>query len=616
MKLLNQLDKAVKADVNEALSKLGEIRDNIPPDKLITYLKLYITLKSLNAPIDRFFPELLGSIGISYKSMETSIEPLYKYTSTMHILRKIHGKRKFTVSEIFSNKTSQTDLLDYIWLRKNKYIIKTRSKRLTINRDIYGEFLDKECERSIDYKDIYKYMIEIPSRLWPKLITPQFLKSLDSNRLVQLIEKYYGYNEKVDKTLLNEAAGRVKTDNRLSTVLSSNERIMKKLTKRLGYVNPYSINYMNEDELREVNIEDVLRDLYRIPIDERRKIISRNMSKRSIRSIMSKLDIYTLSGLNVKIKEPRLKAKILLGKAVGETINYLITNDPARLDYAEYLLSKIDPEQLDPDLKPIYESMISRDYTSLLYSFSRRKPEFFIEYLALTISKLVRERGVIEKEMIDRAIKIGYIVLRNAMKRIGEPVGRYKYSPIKGFIDLRKTIYNYVRLNYEITRRDRWRMNRIHLLIDTSGSMLKFSTWAILSSAYFLPVSKYIVLFSREAIVFKSSKKTIRELLIRFLVEVYLKGFTGYTNITNALRTVYRLVAPGDRVVMFSDLMQTIPDEDPAIQARRILDKQVEVTIITPQRHDPVLADKLVEMGCRLYIEPKLTPRLIKHLIG
>lgn len=614
--LANEVGEALE----EILRYLHSMNTNpvkLSAGQLLTLTRLYLTLKSLGMKPDKeMIQYLFYAVGVEEsRKHEKTEETKIRYQSSMRILRRLHGKYKTSIKDIISGSARSSDILDYIWLRSRNLLVRSRDKRLRIDQKIYSEELDEPVEREVSLNNIMKFLYEIPSQLWSRIITSEFLDKLSHTELVDLVAKYYGYNDKINRRMMSELLRRINSGADLDwEKISKDQRLMRKLTQKVGYLCPYSLEYMDQKLLSSSDINRILRDLYSLPLGERWKLLRRLARKAPENKIFHLLDPFTLSGLNSKSLRGVVKNRSILGKALSGIIQYMITGDTAVLDYSMYLLKKIDPESLDPRLRPVYSSLVKGDYKSMLAWISRNYPAEAIEFIGYKVHELFLSKGYIHREELSRALEIGYKVLRLSLSHTGEEIDRYVYSRI-GRIDLRKTVYSFTRGIYDIVKRRRIRHKKIILLLDTSGSMVKHSVWAILSIARLIPLTKHVILFTDRVRIVRITKRSTRELILGFLEKTYIEGFTGYTNISLALRVARRIARRGDHVVLVSDLRQTVKDVDPVQEAQNLLDKGVKIAVIAPSSHDTSTRNRLNALGIQVIQGTQLDYQLIRRLL-
>jgi hypothetical protein len=341
--------------------------------------------------------------------------------------------------------------------------------------------------------------------------------------------------------------------------------------------------------------------LYQLPLRDRLTLLPRMVKGGFPSRILAGLDPLTLSSLNPGSYEGSLRNMILLGKSLMESIRYFVTGDTARLDYSRFLLGKIDPGTLDYRLKPIYESLLAGDVRGAVTFYSRKHLFDVVE----TIGHIVWEKyshgikpGFNE---IKRALELGYMVLRQYAGATGIPTGKYHHTCLRGRLDTRATMRNMVRGQYVIVNRRRQRKPRNILLLDTSGSMLRYSLQAVIMVARFMPSIKYTVIFSDRIEIVNIGNTSIRRLLTGFLAEVYTRGFRGYTDIAGALRAAANIGRGKCKLILVSDLKQTVPKGDPLKEAEKIISMGGKLAVVIPPGSDTNLASMLERLGAETY---------------
>ncbi|OYT37371.1 MAG: hypothetical protein B6U89_07405, partial [Desulfurococcales archaeon ex4484_58] len=333
---------------------------NSPIDRTLLYLKLSIILNSIIRDKELREQVLmeLNKIFSYREKQETQNRKEIVYESRMDILKTLYGKKKVTVSSIFSRKISTSEILDYIWLRKEGIIRKGKDGKLIIDRRIYSEGFDREKIRRINVSDLIRYMKEIPSRLWFKVIDKGFLNRLENEDFIKLLDSLHGYNPKIDQEMINELKQRL--DHGWRPSWYEWRRIgdfIRKTVKRkpIRYMGPYTLYWLDPSSFSRDMQKKVLNDLMILPLQERWKIVSKLSRCRGCEDILRKLDLVSLSTIgNPNRYDEELRNRILLGKSLINYINYALTRDESYLDYSMFFLSKVDQSKIDPRLRPLY----------------------------------------------------------------------------------------------------------------------------------------------------------------------------------------------------------------------------------------------------------------------
>ncbi len=603
----DEIIKDIESKIRESIRDYTSKNKVLPVDRAELFIKMLLTLKQLisvqnisGEQASEIINELYKSFGL-ISSGNNERNTVIRYDSRMNILKRLHGKYKVTISEIFRYGVSSNDILDYIWLRKHKLLYRSRDGKLVIDTKIYDEELDNITHREVGIEDIEKYLREIPSVLWPKILTNSLLGNIDNKRLIRLLEKYYGYNSKINRRLLRELSNRLNNGwrpywaewKRISNVIDTHSYPVN----REKYFGPYSLERKIPSEKE---YDRVLGDLLSMPLKERWKVVSKIYRNNKAHPILEKLDPITLSCIGSPDKIPRLKDRIYLGKAITSLLTYSINGDKSYLEYSRYFVEKIDPEKLDPMLKPIYVSMLIGDFKKIYYFLGRIMPINTIEYLSTRIWELRSSGLSLDRNELLRAISLGYEILKYTANytMFSDIHSRRIKSVVRGRVDIRKTLFNYVRYDYMLARRDWERRIRINALIDVSGSMIRHSVWAILSLAAIMPLVKNIVLFSDKVFIYRPPKTLSRGLIINYLEKIFTEGFRGYTNISLALRSLESIAKYNDYVFLFSDLEQTVNDESPWITASKLISKtNIKLVVFVPPYYNVETADRIRNIG-------------------
>lgn len=591
-------------------------------DRKLLFIKLVLTIKTLvkNRDLEKEIIDELTKIFSKNKVNEdTNMEHLV-YDSNMYILRRIHGRKRISISEIFSKNSRTTDILDYIWLREKGYLKKTKDGRLLIDPGINNIRFENRKQRRIELDEIFKYINEIPSSLWTRIIDSNVLRKIDNAKFINMLSKIIGYNTKLDRRIINELIKRYEKGWRPS---SSDWRILSKIMKknmmlRSRYIGPQSLQWINVNRIDNCFLNKIVNDLKNLPLRERWKILSKINTIDKYEDLIKKLDPISVSSLKNPYRfSPLISNKILLGQGLVNYIKYLLTNEIQYLDYSKYILSKIRPEYLDDELKPLYTSLINGDQKTVFRMIGKKIGAEVLEFIAFNVWDFISMKGM-DNDLISKALKLGYEILKYNLKG-SEYKGKYKFSKIYGKIRVKKTIYNYVRGNYEIVKRYREKQLKVIAVVDISGSMLRFSMWAIMALSSILPIVKAVVLFSDKTYISKPPSCFSKPLIINYLRKIFCEGFKGYTNISLALREASRLISGNETIIVFSDLEQTVKDVDPWVEASKIIEnKYCRLIIFTPPYYRSDVAEYFRKVGAEITVveNPVNIPRLLKRKLN
>jgi len=620
--ILNHVEKHLEDSIKEYFNRIYRKERSV--DRTLILLKLIQTIKSISDEelSDQIVDELLRSnriVGCEHRDSEPSV---LKCSGKINIIKRLQGRRKIKASEIFTSNMKAQDLLDYIWLRKHGYLRRMEGGKLYINPNLHSNKLIAEENRTVTLMDLVKYLKEIPSKFWSKIINENLLRKLNTSELVEFITRFHGFNRKVDQDILAEISRRSAS---MAGFYSSEWKwikgIVKKIAKKGGlsnYLGPYSLQWLNPESLDHRILAKALQDIRELPLKERWKIVSKINRIRGYREIIKELDPLTLAIIKNPGKfDTKLKNRILIGQALAYYLDYALTGNRPLLDFAVYTLSKIDPHNLEQGLRPIYRSLISRDHKSILRSLSKEYLAEALEYLSQKVWEHFSMHGV-DYNTLWRAINLGYEIIKYRIKGT-EAIGKYRESPNIGKVYLKKTVYNYIRQNFSIVRRSRERVSRIIAVIDVSGSMLRHSVWAIISLSAIIPVIKTIILFSDSVYVSKPPRRASRGLVLDYLEKLFINGFKGYTNISLALRALDAIAGNSDIAVLFSDLEQTVRDVEPWVEASKYLSRgSRRLILFVPPRHRTDIGRLLTNAGAELIVvdDPLKLPRILRRKLN
>ncbi|MFN4046673.1 MAG: VWA domain-containing protein, partial [Acidilobaceae archaeon] len=308
-----------------------------------------------------------------------------------------------------------------------------------------------------------------------------------------------------------------------------------------------------------------------------------------------------------------------LGKAISNYIAYLLTREEGYLNYSIYLAETVDSESLDPRLRPLLYSLIKADSKALLAHLSKLMPFEALEVISNRVWEEAALRGGPEEETLLRAIELGMRILQGIYSKRGAPRGIMKRSAKRGRLAVRETIMKRLRFSEELVYKSRRRAPRVVALLDVSGSMYRYSLWAILSLASISNLTASAVLFSERARAYKFPRKKLKPLLAKYLERWFSEGFRGYTDISGALRSADAICERlgCDTIVIFSDLEQTMPGEGPWDVARGLVKRGRRIIAFVPSGAEAELVEAMRASGCevREVPDPERIPNILKRLI-
>jgi len=312
-----------------------------------------------------------------------------------------------------------------------------------------------------------------------------------------------------------------------------------------------------------------------------------------------------------------LDAATKAARGLYEALKFAETGEPGRADMAKDLALRAieDARRIDAaySLGPLSSSSIeSLASTALAIVEALETGGGNAEHLASTLRRLGPTRslqvlrglyarvGGEERELIVRATAslLYRFAAREGLRLL--PRNETSLSP-PGRLEVRRTIYRLGRLATDpLVFRRRLKSRRISLALDVSGSMLDHSMWALTIAVLFSSNIERLTLFSSEPRILEGPFTATE--LARTLLSV---RFAGYTDIASALRA-----AAGrgtKRIVLVSDLKQTIEPGDPVDVASQLVRRGYKLLAIVPPGHDSATRTRMEEVGALVRVA--YTPR-------
>ncbi len=315
-----------------------------------------------------------------------------------------------------------------------------------------------------------------------------------------------------------------------------------------------------------------------------------------------------------------LEYTIYLGEAYRALMEFLSTGSEAHLEYAESILAKADNikkthkfttrEYLLKQEKELYnlletakELAENPDSVENIEKFlSRIRFETAWQILSNLYTRSINPE--VKRKIFNIALRLWYKETRFTKTRIVK--GKEKIKNTHGEMNVRLTLGNIIRFqnNPIVCNRPR-NIKSTQLIVDISGSMRKYSLWVLLTASAF---SRYIY----RMILFSDKSYVIEEKGLHRLIDILLNSeFRGLTNITQALREA-SMNNKVKRIILLSDLKQTINDEDPLEHILSLYRKGWRIAIIMPPDHNSKAYMRLRENGIPAYIvsEPEKASRV------
>lgn len=167
-----------------------------------------------------------------------------------------------------------------------------------------------------------------------------------------------------------------------------------------------------------------------------------------------------------------------------------------------------------------------------------------------------------------------------------------------GRLDIRRSSFRLVRFhNRPLIYRMNVRKHGAVLVVDTSGSLSKFSGEVILYSSLFSRLIESLIVFSDESHIFKCGKKCNVDSILDKLV------FGGNTNLVNALETAADLSRSYRKIVVVSDLKHNVGNRHLLVnKVEEILAMRRKLVFILVGDYDERTSAILADMGARVIL--------------
>ncbi|MCE4609860.1 MAG: VWA domain-containing protein [Desulfurococcales archaeon] len=329
-------------------------------------------------------------------------------------------------------------------------------------------------------------------------------------------------------------------------------------------------------------------------------------------------------------KKTLFQAAIYAAKALREAKTYALSLDPARADMSGYYIDKTkkllknigDGTRLGTLNKEKVEVLLESaeliiGHTESLASgipvaMDELEPILLrMEYME-AVEILRRLYRSSTEEGRDRIVMSLSRMLTRLASRNGLSLVSRKYKNNYGVrLDLRASLYNIIRMSPRpLVFWTKLKTKELSLAIDTSSSMKPYASWTILVASLFSKHIRKIVTFSHEYTIYNGpfSRRSLAEILLNM-------DFYGRTNISSAIKAVSE---PTRRIIVVTDLEQTIDDEPPWMVVRDLVQRGRMIVFIVPEKHDLDMRKRIVEEGGRVIVArtPRQAAKRILTLIS
>jgi len=108
---------------------------------------------------------------------------------------------------------------------------------------------------------------------------------------------------------------------------------------------------------------------------------------------------------------------------------------------------------------------------------------------------------------------------------------------------------------------------------------------------------KTLVLFSDKVETMKLCRSVSKAYILSRVLNL---GFSGYTNVTMALKVTYKLTKPGETVIIVSDLQQTINDEPYIAELEKLARRKARIILYTTRDSIRIISKAEVPVELKL----------------
>ncbi len=545
------------------------------------------------------------------------------------------ASERFKNKLIDKNKLSGQQLGDFYKLMAIGGLVKRGKYYRTIDKEKLDQIINNI---SLDQKTLFKEKLNsILKKLSPeeyiKLLNSDLfydnLNSLNLDKLIKIAEflskKHYNKPLNKVKEIIKEkiSNNNLKGENeKLWKTLSSIGILDKDLQKALVIREPSLSKKSKLDisEFNNLNDNDFYNEKQRILLNYAKLSDNENL----LNDFLNKIELKNLWLLNKSPiggeKGKLINAAIYSSKALKEAIEYAESGYEGRKDMSNYYLQKSNEllQELDNKvsigkINKIETKFFNNNVLKILESLEKGEIQGIKDidlaiYVDLLRSIYHRSDDIKRRKIIISANKfLTHLIYMNGFKPI--PIKK-KYSVRPGRLMVKESVINIIRNKEDfLVYKRNVRTKQIGLALDISSSMYKYSSWALSVASIFIHNISRLVLFSTKAISYDKIRKND---VIKILLTV---DFNGYTDITRALEQFND--KKFNKIVIITDLKQTVRNEDPSIKANELVRKGIKLLFLVPSDVDKELINKIRNNGgcVKLVNNPEqLAKELIKLL--
>ena len=342
---------------------------------------------------------------------------------------------------------------------------------------------------------------------------------------------------------------------------------------------------------------------------------------------LGKGDIY--SKLVNGFSKERSKLLGILSVIRTNILRYFLEDYKSYLEYASIELAKLEDKLLSGvedsyledyvrDELKVLKKIIEEAQAGNIFSSLRIIIKNMDVYSAFTFLSSLRSSS--NKKIRSYALMLMKILLRKSTVTRSATLSRSPRKKIVGarsrHMDVRLSLSKMLRLESQfIVSRIRRAPRRIVLVVDKSGSMKPYALQTMLLSSSLIPIIRRLVLFDQDVYVYE--KRSINRIgYIRLIDRLLSTRFSGYTNVTYALKIATKDLSPAE-LILVSDLQQTVISKDSVKDVICSLSsKGWNIKIVTPPVPGRELVEGIKQCGKIFVVDDyRKLPRVLNRII-
>ncbi|GAB6147843.1 VWA domain-containing protein [Stetteria hydrogenophila] len=379
--------------------------------------------------------------------------------------------------------------------------------------------------------------------------------------------------------------------------------------------------------------EDIVRIASSLTDDKAAQLIAKALkesrSEERAWSILERVDVHLLwrVGRNPLRGERRrlLEAAVDAARSLREAIAYIETGLEGHAEMSRHLaesslrkLSGIPREACGGKLTPASVEAVARLAEALVASVGNGETERLTDALArldpatsIAILRGIYRRG--DEALRDRSVRLAEKLLERLSSTAGSRLLPKKVQATSrpGRLEVRATIYRMIRRRPDtLVFKRRLKARQVSMALDVSGSMSRYSLWALSIALAFARNIRDLILFSHriERLRYPFTSRQVAAALLS-------AEFEGLTDIYGALSAAAD--SASKRLIVLTDLKQTVQSGDVGEAVRSLVSRGFRVVFIVPPVHDYVARRSVEDAGARVWVafKPEDAARRVLYVL-